>query len=342
MRADTRFAVTSAAGPVGQAVRSALAERRVPIETLKLLDRASDEAIISEYAGAPILIGALEDDSLEDRDVVFVCGGDEEGTRCLTLARGNGALLVDLSGAAGREAGSPVIGLTVNAAVLDGAPATVGAPHAIALALASAIAPIDATWSVEQASAVVLRPVSDFGELGIEELHRQTISLMNFTDIPKQIFGRQLAFNVIADPAAHASAEETALAGRISRETGAILGWSEPRLAVRLLIAPIFHGHAAFVHVRTRERLPLSGLGEVLAGSPGLTARSARKGPFTPVETTEAEAGLVAEATLDGVGDHGLWLSLVGAHLRESAAENAVEIAGRLRPGSLAPRRRSR
>src|SRR6185503_13059638 len=81
--ADLGIAITGAASASGQAVRALLAQRKVPAERLRMLEHASDEAIISEYAGQATLIGTLEPAALADRDLVFLCGNEEESRRCL-------------------------------------------------------------------------------------------------------------------------------------------------------------------------------------------------------------------------------------------------------------------
>src|SRR4029077_10009743 len=99
VRADLKIAITGATGPCCHALRSLLADKRVPHERLRLLERPSDEAIISEYAGQPTLIGTIEPEATADRDLVFLCGSAEETGRCLLWERKKHALFVDLSGA---------------------------------------------------------------------------------------------------------------------------------------------------------------------------------------------------------------------------------------------------
>src|SRR6266550_2701274 len=111
--ADLRIGVTGATAASGQAVRARLAQRKVPAENVRMLEKASDEAIISEYAGQATLIGTLEPEGLADRDLVFLCGSAEESRRCLLWERKKGSVWIDMSGATASQPEVPVVNLGV-------------------------------------------------------------------------------------------------------------------------------------------------------------------------------------------------------------------------------------
>lgn len=333
MRADLTIAITGAAGVVGRAVREITAKRQVPVERVRLLERPAEEAIISEYAGQAVLISTLEPDSLSDRDLVFLCGNAEESAVCLGWARKRESLFIDLSGAGSEVPEVPVIIAGVNLATLQDRPATIAAPHPIAFALASALSPIERGFGIERAEAVVLRPVSDFGEPGVEELHRQTVGLLNFTDYPREIFGRQVAFNLLPQSALERSGGGTPLEARISHEVAGILGWDQVRLALKTLIAPVFHGHSILVHLEPRQGADRKGLERLLGESEGLAVGPAPEGGVSPVEVAGQKEIRIVEISPDGLATRGFWLSIVASDLAGDAARNAVEIAARLLAG---------
>ena len=87
MRADVKIAITGATSAVGRAVRVALADRKIPAAFIRLLEKAQEEVILSEYAGEAMIVGTLDPDAFDDRDLVFLCGGTEESVRCLGWVR---------------------------------------------------------------------------------------------------------------------------------------------------------------------------------------------------------------------------------------------------------------
>ena len=333
VRADRRIAVTGATSALGQVLRTALAQRGVPLEQILLLDQPSEEAILSEYSGEPTLVLGLDPESLADADCVILCGTAEESLRCLEWKRRKDAVVVDLSGASAGAAQAPVVNLAVNPGALDARPGVIAAPHAISFALTSALAPIEAIGGVRSAAGVVLRPASDFGQAGIEELHRQTVSLLNFTDLPKNVFHRQIAFNLLPESAVRENRGAPRLHARIALESARVLGWDEPRATVRLLVAPVFHGHSVLMHVLTREPATPAAIRKALGAAAGLTLRHGVRAEPSPAELADREEELAVDAGADETGGGGFWISMVGAQLREAAARNAVEIAARLLSG---------
>lgn len=331
MRAEARIAITGAAGALGRAIRDRVAERKVPAEQVALLEHPSDEAIISEYAGQPILIGALEPESLSDQDLVFLCGPAKESAICLGWRRKAGALFVDLSGgAASVLPEAPVVNTRVNPEALEARPGTVIAPHPVSYALSSALAPLERAIGIETVEAVVLRPVSDFGEPGIEELQRQTVSLLNFTGYPIDVFGRQIAFNLLPQSALDARERALALEGRIAGEVTRVLGWAAPKMTLKALVVPIFHGHGLLVHVEPSRAVDAGSVAKILSGASGLSVGSGRGKAVSPVELTEGEEIRIVELASDGLPEGGIWLWILGSDLQGGAARNAVEIAGRV------------
>jgi hypothetical protein len=105
-----------------------LAGHDVPFANLRLLDRLTEEAIISEYGGAPTLVAALEPEALADRDVLFLCGSAEESAECLRWKRRPGAIVIDLSGAATSNQEIPLVALNVNSDILGSFPGSCRTP----------------------------------------------------------------------------------------------------------------------------------------------------------------------------------------------------------------------
>jgi len=329
--ADMKIAVTGATGRTGQAVRTILAdEHHVPAENVRLLEHGSEEAIISEYAGHATLIGALEPEALADRDLVFLCGSAEESATCLLWQRRPGSLFVDLSGAAASRGEVPTVSLAAGSPVNGHPLPTVAAPHALSYALSRLLAPIEKATGVAHAEAVMLRPAADFGDAGLEELHKQTVSLLNFGEVPKETYGRQVAFNLVPQAVLDgvAGGSEPGLEERLDSELSRILSWPAGRATVRVVVAPVFHGHAGLLHVTPSRQSSLREIAGLFKSEKGITVTQPRSAP-TPLEVAERDQLLVVSFGPDGGAEGGFWIWLAGGDLPTHAARNAVEIAAR-------------
>jgi aspartate-semialdehyde dehydrogenase len=145
------------------------------------------------------------------------------------------------------------------------------------------------------------------------------------------VFGRQLAFNLIPSPAEPSSRSEgDGVEGEVRRITG-----GEYDLAVQTILAPVFHCHAAAVHVV----LP-SGRGpEDLAAAlrAGEDLKLPPRGGVTPVERAGKAEVAVAGVRPSSV-PRGAWIWAVADNLTAGTARNAVRIAEGLMSRNLARR----
>ena len=63
---------------------------------------------------------------------------------------------------------------------------------------------------VERIIATVLEPASEYGQKGMDELHEQTVNLLSFQNLPKNVFDVQVAFNMVARYGPQSSTRSTA------------------------------------------------------------------------------------------------------------------------------------
>ncbi len=74
-------------------------------------------------------------------------------------------------------------------------PAVVAA-HPAAVLLATVLAQLNVRHKVKSASATVLEPASQYGRAAMDELHQQTVALLSFQPLPKDVYDAQAAFNI--------------------------------------------------------------------------------------------------------------------------------------------------
>lgn len=317
---EARIAVVGASTQVGGNVRDALVVAGVPGARVDLYGASCGEVLLSEYAGEARMIQEPELSEVAAHDIVFLCEPGEIARR-IAGAADSRCLIIDLLGCLPADARPRRVHLDLHPEITaPGAGGCYAVPHPLTLLLADLLHPLDREFGVGEATAVVIRPAADFGERGLEELREQTICLLRFDEVPVETFGRQLAFNVI--PQAQLSRLEPGVETRIADETAELLGWSEPRLAVKLLAAPIFHGHGLQLHVRPLAEAPLGKVNGVLER----IAEVGAAGAVTPLEA----AARVSLSDLSGDGRGGFWVWAVAADAASRGADHAVRLAARM------------
>ncbi len=140
--------------------------------------------------------------------------------------------------------------------------------HPVAMAVAGLLASLSRRFEVTRCVVTVLESVSEHGKAGIEELSSQTTSLLSFQEIPKDVFGAQVAFNFLSSSGSNRTPTLQESQTRISRHVRELLGRRATQPAVRLVQAPIFYGHAFACFVELADPAEIEFLEEALRRQP--------------------------------------------------------------------------
>ena len=116
------------------------------------------------------------------------------------------------------------------------------------------------------AAATVLEPASEFGRAAMDELHQQTVSLLNFQPLPRAIYDAQAAYNLLGGMGESAAVSLPAVEARIRRHYEALTGGRGPALAVQVIHAPVFHGHTFSIAIELERPVEIVALEEALSG----------------------------------------------------------------------------
>jgi len=286
---------------------------------------ADPEANLSDYAGEAMLVKRPDIDALGPLDIAFFCGTRSEGALYVAWPDRRGFVAIDLTTASRDAARAPVVNATVNPEALPAGAGLVGTPHPIALVLSTVLAAVKRGCGLRAASAVVMQPASEAGEEGIGELYQQTLGLLNFGDQPRDVFGRQLAFNLVpADLYGGSGPPGGETAAAIEKEIDQVIGGGLD-LSIAIVLAPVFHCHAAMMRIVLPQGKGRENLREAL-GKTGEFRLEPRDGRATPVECA-GEPGILV-AGIRPAGDAGaFWLWIVSDNLQSGSALNAVRIA---------------
>lgn len=213
---------------------------------LRLLDESENgETQLTATGDEPAVIQPLSADALEDVDIVFFAGDASTARAFRQPAIKAGAGIVDLTGALEGEPGmlvrSPWIGggtrpdLTTTGVV---------AAHPAALMLALACDRLAARFGLKNLTATVLEPASQGGRAAVDELHQQTVSLLSFQSVPKEIFDTQVAFNLQRALGEASKIDLPLVSGRVRSHLTALLGASAAHgIRFQIVQAPVFHGY---------------------------------------------------------------------------------------------------
>ena len=302
---------------VGNEIRTILRERSFPLDRLVLLDTLGEAGALTDIGDEPAVVTAISDDELEDLDLVFFCGPAERNREWLQREDSDVRFLaVDLSQPSNADDGRLAIaGINLDE-VDDGSPVLVS-PHPVAIPIALLLHEIERVAAVELCTATVVQPASHFDQAGVEELAKQTLSVLNVSSMPHDVFDRQLAFNLY--PAVE-RAEESIVSQ--------IRALTDARTEVALLVTQgtIFHGHTFSLFVRMRGEADVDAITASLKRNPAIAFAEGDQ-EFGTIDAAGRDEVLIAELRADPSIRGGFWLWAVCDNLRRSSALNAVLIA---------------
>ena len=321
-----RVAFFGATTLLARELRSLLESRGFLALDVKLFD-AQGEGVVSDFAGEALVTTVPDEEETAGLDIGFMCGTISETVKYLGWAGRKGFTAIDLTGSSRIRPGVPVAHMDVNPGSIVRTASIIAAPHAVSHNLSSIVAGARAAGPIARVEAIALRPVSDLGEPGVDELYRQTVGLLNFSEVPQEVFGRQIAFNVVPSTGIQQSqAEDFDL--RVQEEVVSILDLAPGRVSAASIIAPVFHGHTLAVTLVFEEPREISAVESALQAAPGINVV---RDPalFSPVELAGEETIAVMDLRAEPDRPERVRLWSICDNLKGGAGLNAIRIAER-------------
>jgi aspartate-semialdehyde dehydrogenase len=324
-----RAAIVGAASLKGKEVAEMLNERNFPAVDVRLLDDDESLGQLEAMGDEISFIQSVRAEQFENVDFTFFASDAECTRKNWKRARDSGSAIIDLSAALENEPGASVRSLWLERQRGEIAPPELQpgpciAAHPAAITLALLLLRARQAGTIRRSVATVFEPASEHGQKGMDELHQQTVNLLSFQPLPKDVFDTQVAFNMIARYGQKSQPTLDSVEARVLRHYHKIAGDDAPRPSILLLQAPIFHGHALAVFLEMEQAIDLKTLTEALAGDHVTIPEAEEDSPSNVSSAGQADILLSVKADLSQ--PNGVWLWAAVDNLR-IAALTAVECA---------------
>jgi aspartate-semialdehyde dehydrogenase len=334
-----KIAIAGASTLVGRELKDALSESPLAASNIVLLDENEALGKLDQVGDEITFVQAIAPDAFERIDFTFFCGAEDMTRKHWRDALRAGCTVLDLSGALDQETGvlvrAPWLGSEIASADLF-TPAVVPA-HPAALALGLLLDRLQQAAPVRFAAATLLQPASELGRAALDELHQQTVSLLSFQGMPRELYDAQVAYNLLSGLGENAKISLNAVEARIRRHYDSLAHGRWPALALQVVQAPVFHGHTFSIAIELERPVDVTSLEEALSGdhvdvvledtdSPSNLAATGQNDVLVRLRPEQGERNANQTSRL--------WLWAASDNLRLHA-QNAVECAldlRRLRP----------
>ncbi|HVZ19054.1 MAG TPA: Asd/ArgC dimerization domain-containing protein [Terriglobales bacterium] len=331
--AGLRFAIVGSSTLKGKELAEVLPESPLAGAEVRLLDDEETTGQLESVGEEMTFVQRVAADNFEGADVVFF-GSDAAFTKQhWNLATRAGSAVVDLSYALENEKGATVRAPWIDhelgsSTPMDLQPGPVIVAHPAAVVLAVLMLRLKKLGTPKVATTVIFEPASERGRKGLDELHQQTVNILSFQPLPKDVYDAQIAFNVLSSYGGNAQPTLASTEKKIVDHFKSVVHGEIPVPSLMLVQASVFHGHAFSLYLELDKQLSLGEVAQALAGEHLEIVHPPEEEAPSTVSAAGQEA-IMVQLRPDLEHKNGLWIWAAADNLRVQAL-NAIGSAEQL------------
>ncbi len=312
---------------LGREVRDVLAATQLG-EDLRLVAAEEEEVgTLTEAGGEPSFLIKLTPGSLEKARAIILAGPSDISDDVIELKPA--APLIDLTYAAEDQPQARLRAPMLEPAGLELPRETIHVvAHPAAIALALILSRLHVVFPVRRAVIQVFEPASERGSAGIDELQKQTVSLLSFKSMPKDVFDNQLSFSLLARLGEQAPVKLEDVEARIERHLASLLAAKSshaPMPSIRLIQAPVFHGYSASLWIELEQNPGVAAIEQVLSER-FMDVRSRDMEPPNNVGVAGQNEITLGAISVDSNQPNAVWMWMALDNLRLTAQNAAMVV----------------
>jgi aspartate-semialdehyde dehydrogenase len=332
-----RVGIVGATGQVGGVMRRVLAERRFPLDELRLFASARSAGRTLPWRDSQVTVEDAATADYSGLDIVLFSAGKATAKELAPRVAAAGAVVIDNSSAWRMDPDVPLVVSEVNPHAVARRPKGIIAnPNCTTMAAMPVLRPLHDEAGLVSLVTATYQAVSGAGLAGVAELDEQArkvadrASELTFDGAAVQfpgprVFAQPIAYNVLplAGSIVDDGSGETDEEQKLRNESRKILEIPNLRVSGTCVRVPVFTGHSLQLHARFARPLSPARARELLADAPGVALSDVP----TPLQAAGQDPTYVGRIRVDETVEHGLALFCSNDNLRKGAALNAVQIA---------------
>ena len=325
-------AVAGATGVVGEAMLEILAERKFPVGKVHALASERSAGNKVDFGNRELVVEDLADFDFSQVQIGLFSAGASVSAEYAPKAAAAGCVVIDNTSQFRYDDDIPLVVPEVNPdRIADHKNRGIIAnPNCSTIQMLVALKPIHDAVGIERINVATYQSVSGAGRSAVEELVRQTATLLNGRPLEIEGDAKQIAFNALPHIDAFQENRYTKEEMKMVWETHKILEDDSIRVNPTAVRVPVFYGHSEAIHIETRDKLSAAKASELLASAPGITVLDGVETGQYPTAVTESsgnDAVYVGRIREDISHPRGINLWVVSDNIRKGAALNSVQIA---------------
>lgn len=324
------IAVVGATGLVGTTLLALLEERDFPIKNFYAVASQQSTGKTLSFRGEQHPIYNLADFDFEQTDIAFFCVGHHITEKYAPIAVSAGNIVIDKSYFYRIHDDVPLVIPEVNLnALVDFRKMNIIAnPNCNTIPIAVGLKPIYDAVGISRINVATYQSVSGTGKDAMNELTVQSRQFLTNQPIEPKVYSQQIAFNVLPHCDDFQENGYTREEMKIVLEMRKIFNDNTLAINPTAVRVPVFCGHAASVHLETKDKITVTEALDLLAQAPGIKVITGKYPYPTPVlDAAGKDYVYIGRVREDISHEKGLNLWIVADNLRKGAALNAIQIA---------------
>jgi aspartate-semialdehyde dehydrogenase len=289
---------------------------------------AVNTAIIAAVRDEPVVINSIEMADLGSAEVVVLAGDQESSRKAYEQIESvkPAPVIIDVNGGLEDHPGTRLRAPMAEPPETEAAAAIQVVAHPAAIAIALFLAHLRKAGIMLRSVVEIFEPASERGRSGIEELQKQTVALLSFKPLPKEVFDTQVAFNLLPEFGSDSPHKLAEIELKIDRHLASLLATvgNVPMPSLRVMHGPVFHGYSISVWAEFDDNPGTDAVMDALASN-DIDLRVAGHEPPSNVGVAGQRGITVGAIAADRNHPRAFWFWIVADNLR-IAAENVVEV----------------
>ncbi len=327
-----KVAVVGATGNVGREMLSVLSTRSFPVsEVYALASPKSAGKEVSFGEDDTLRVQSLDKFNFKGVDIVLSSAGSAVSKEFAPNAAKAGAVVIDNTSFFRMDKDVPLVVPEVNPEAIKGykKKGIIANPNCSTIQMVVALKPLHDIAPIKRVVVATYQSVSGAGKEAMDELFNQTRALYSGDAPSREVFAKQISFNVIPQIDVFMDDGYTKEEWKMRVETRKILD-PDIEVTATCVRVPVFVGHSEAVNVEFKKPITVSQARKALQKAEGIVVvdkPDPEEGIITAQEIAGEDPVYVSRIRKDETVKNGLSLWVVADNLRKGAATNAVQIA---------------
>jgi aspartate-semialdehyde dehydrogenase len=325
-------AVVGATGAVGETILDILHQRDFPVGKIYALASARSAGNMVNFGNKSLIVEDLAEFDFSKVQVGLFSPGASVSKEYAPKAAAAGCVVIDNTSQFRYQDDIPLVVPEVNPeAIADYKNhGIIANPNCSTIQMMVALKPIYDAVGIERINVCTYQAVSGTGKQAMEELAKQTASLLNGRPVETNVYPKQISFNVLPHIDVFQENGYTKEEMKMVWETKKIMGDDAILVNPTAVRVPVFYGHSEAIHIETKSKISAEDAKSLLSKSDGIVVIDEHEDGGYPTAVFDASGNdpvYVGRIREDISHERGLNLWVVADNVRKGAALNSVQIA---------------